>query len=622
MRTLNEPLSTFVRYTAVVFALLYLYVSGPGSISSEGEVGFYLLFTNILCLILYPAWKKKPDSKLLARMDIILVLLTAASILYWIFQYSTYTSQRVGMPNDADIIFGVILILLSLETTRRVMGNTLSILGIVFLLILYLGPYLPGFFQQKGFSITRIVEFNYSTMEGIFGTVTNVFAVYVMPFLIFGTFLQKTGGGDFFMDLAKSIAGRFSGGPALMAIWTSCAFGMISGSPIANVMTTGTFTIPLMKRMGFKPEFAGAVEAAASTGGQFMPPIMGAGAFLMATFTDTSYYIIMVMALAPALLYYLSLTTMVYFRAKKRRFTGIPVEELPKFRAVMRRGWYYLFALVLVAGLLLYGFSVPMTAFWCTIFIIACSLIRKETRLTPRMFIDALEESAKSSLMVGATAGTLGLVMGGITLAGLGVKFSAAILVLSHGSLFLSIILVALIATIIGMGLPTTAAYIVMAIMAAPSLIQLGLPPIIAHFICFWLSMGSNVTPPVALAAFAAAGVARSDPMKTGLIAFVLAIYLYVMPFAFAYAPQITVLGHGFIAPTETILSFAIATLALAGAVQGWLVRDLSGLERVILIISTVLLVTPEIYSDIVGFIPFAGIVAMAYMRRAQIETA
>jgi TRAP transporter 4TM/12TM fusion protein len=617
MRTLSKPLNLFVTYFSAAFALLYLYLSGPGSLSSEGELGFYLLFTNILCLILYPAWKKRPEQKFFAGLDVILIGLMAAAILYWIFQYSAYASKRVGMPNQLDMVFGVIMILLSLETTRRVMGNTLPILGIVFLLILYLGPYLPDAFQHKGFSLTRIVEFNYSTTEGIFGTVTNVFAVYVMPFLIFGSFLNKTGGGDFFMDLAKSVAGRFAGGPALMAVWTSCAFGMISGSPIANVMTTGTFTIPLMKKMGFKPEFAGAVEAAASTGGQFMPPIMGAGAFLMATITQTPYYVIMIMAITPALLYYLSLTTMVFFRAKKQGFSGLPASELPNAIKVLRSGWYYLFVLVLVTGLLLYGYSVPMTAFACTIFLIFCSLVRKEKRMTVRMFIDCLDDAAKSSLIVGATAGTLGLVMGGITLSGLGVKFSAAILALSQGSLFLSIVLVSIIATILGMGLPTTAAYIVMAIMAAPSLIQLGLSPIIAHMICFWLSMGSNVTPPVALAAFAASGIAKSDPMKTGFHAFILALYMYVMPFAFAYAPQITLLGHGFWSPCEMIVTFGLATFALGGAVQGWLLRKLAVWERLVLLASTVLLAIPEIYTDIVGFVLLVAIAWLQSRKRA-----
>ncbi|MCL2669589.1 MAG: TRAP transporter fused permease subunit [Syntrophaceae bacterium] len=609
MRTLSSPLlKTSVRYFSAAFALLFLCISGPFSISSQGEVGSYLLFSNILCLILYPAWRKRSDSKLLIGLDFLLVILTAATILYWIFQYPEYASQRVGLPNQADMIFGVIMILLSLETTRRVMGNTLPILGIVFLTILYFGPYLPDVFQHKGFSLARIVEFTYSTTEGIFGTVTSTFSAYVMPFLIFGAFLQRTGGGDFFMDLAKSIAGRFAGGPALMAVWTSCCFGMISGSPIANVMTTGTFTIPLMKKMGFKPEFAGAVEAAASTGGQFMPPIMGAGAFLMATITETPYYIIMIMAIAPALLYYLSLTTMVYFRAKRRGFAGLALAELPDLKETMRKGWYYLLVLVLVTALLLYGLSVPWTAFGCTIFLIFCSLVRRQNRMTWRTFVDTLEEAAKSSLIVGATAGTLGIVMGGITLSGLGVKFSTAILAFSQGSLFLSIVLVAVIATILGMGLPTTAAYIVMAIIAAPSLIQLGLTPIIAHMLCFWLSMGSNVTPPVALAAIAASGIAKSDPMKTGVHAFVLAIYMYIIPFAFAYAPQITLLGYGFLRPLEMISTLALATFALGGAVQGWLFGNLVPWQRVVLLASTVLLGVPEIYTDLAGFVLLAAI--------------
>lgn len=619
MRMLDARFQTPVRYIAAAFSLFYLYVSGVGLVSTEANVGLYLLFTNMLSLILYPLSGKAPNSRPLVVVDGIFVVLGTTSIIYWITQYAEYSARRVGMPNNLDLFFGVVMILISLEITRRALGNVLAVMGLIFVVQLYFGPYLPGYFAHKGFSITRIIEYNYSTMEGIFGTVASVFATYVMPFLVFGAFLQRTGGGDFFIDLARALAGRISGGPALIAIWCSCAFGMISGSPIANVMSIGSFTIPMMKKAGYKPEFAGAVEAAASTGGQFMPPVMGAGAFILATLTETPYSIIMVMAVLPALLYYLSLTAMIYFNAKKNGLVGLKKEELPVVSEVMRRGWYYLFTVAVAAVLIVAGFSVPMTAFWATIFVIICSMLRKDTRLNMTKFVDTLEEAGKGSLMVGATAGTLGLVMGGITLSGLGVKFSAAILSMSFGSLFLSIILIGLIATVIGMGLPTTASYIVLAILAAPSLIQLGLPPVMAHLLCFWLSMTSNVTPPVCVAAFAAAGVAKSDPMKTGLHACVLALFLYLMPFAFAYAPQITIYGHSVGKVLEIVTSYGIATVALAAAIQGWLFRNLNTWERAVFLASTIFLAIPNVFLDLAGLAILVMLSAWVYRRSGAI---
>lgn len=620
MREISAKLQAPVKYIAAAFSLFYLYVSGVGLVSTEANVGLYLLFTNLLSLILYPLSKKAPNSKPLAVIDGILIVLATTSVVYWIIQYGDYSARRVGMPNDLDMFFGVVMILISLEITRRALGNVLAVMGLIFVVQLYFGPYLPGYFAHKGFSITRIVEYNYSTMEGIFGTVASVFATYVMPFLVFGAFLQRTGGGDFFIDLARALAGRVSGGPALIAIWCSCAFGMISGSPIANVMSIGSFTIPMMKKAGYKPEFAGAIEAAASTGGQFMPPVMGAGAFILATLTETPYSVIMVMAILPALLYYFSLTSMIYFNARKNGLVGLKKEELPVVSEVMRRGWYYLFTIVVAAVLIVAGFSVPMTAFWATIFVIMCSMLRKDTRLTWDKFVDSLEEGGKGSLMVGATAGTLGLIMGGITLSGLGVKFSAAILSMSFGSLFFSIILIGLIATVIGMGLPTTASYIVLAILAAPSLIQLGMSPVLAHLLCFWLSMTSNVTPPVCVAAFAAAGVAKSDPMKTGLHACVLALFLYLMPFAFAYAPQITIYGYSIGKVLEIVISYGIATVALAAAIQGWLFRTLKGWERAVFLTATIFLAIPNILLDLVGLAILVLISVWLYRQRSPVS--
>jgi len=564
---------------------------------------------------MYPAVKGKPNNKFLLFLDGIILVLSVIAILYWIVEYPVYAAKRVGLPNRWDLFFGMVMIVISLEITRRAMGNTLMILGLVLLLQTYLGPYLPGIFLHKGISLARIIEFNFF-IDGIFGTIVSVYATYVMPFLIFGAFLQQSGGGDFFIDLASAIAGNIPGGPALIAVMGSAIFGSISGSPVANVVATGAFTIPMMKRVGYSAEFAGAVEAAASTGGTFLPPIMGAAAFLLATLTETPYSQVMIMALLPALLYYLSIGFMVYFRARRRDLKGLERKDLPRIRDVLKRGWYYAFTIAVVAILIMKGYSPPVTAFGASIFVIFCSLFRKENRFTFRRFIDTLESAGKNSLVVGSTAGTLGLVMGGLTLSGLGLKFSSMLLSFSGNSLFVMILLVMLIATIIGMGLTITASYIILAILAAPSLVMMGVPTVQAHLLCFWLSMSSNLTPPVCVAAFAAASVSRGDPMRTGMHAFVLGIFMYLMPFAFVYVPQVLIIGHSFFSVLEITISYFFATVALAAAIQGWLLRPMQWGFRIVCLGACLLMATPEIFQDVVGFIMLSVVFFWNYRAR------
>jgi TRAP transporter 4TM/12TM fusion protein len=615
VRELNRPLTLIAKAISALFAFFYLYTAGFGIFSTESHRGFYLLFSFLLCFLFYPAARKAPYNRALLVLDGLLILLSTAAIIYWMDQYADYASYRVAYPNVWDTFWGSILILICLEVTRRVMGNTLAIVGLLFVVQLYFGPHLPGAFAHRGMTITRIIEFNYSTTEGIFGTVVSVFSTYVMPFLVFGAFLQRSGGGQFFIDLAKALAGHISGGPALIAVWGSAVFGSMSGSPVANVVATGSFTIPMMKKSGFKADFAGAVEAAASTGGQFLPPIMGAAAFILATLTETTYAKIVVMASVPALLYYFSLTSMVYFHAKKSGILGLPREELPRVSDVLRKGWYYAFTIVIAIYLIVVGFSPPVVAFWATVFVSACSMLRKETRFTPAGIFATLDIAGKSGLTVAATAGTLGLVMGGITLSGLGVTFSHILLSLSGGSIFLTIILIMLISTIVGMGLPTTAAYIVLAILAAPSLVMMGVPLVQAHMLCFWLSMTSNITPPVCVAAFAGASVAGGDPMKTGLHACVLGAFLYLLPFAFVYTPGVMLIGP-WSEVVPVILSFAFATIALSAAVQGWLMRRLKLWERGVYLISSILLITPELLTDLAGLAILLLISVKAYRER------
>jgi len=602
-RELSGGMSKAVRIIASLFAVIYMYISGFGLPfkTTELDRGSFILFVFVLAFLVYAPGKKLASSKAALVVDIGLAVMSTVCIVYWLAEYANYCSSRVSAPNRWDIFFGAVFILISLEVVRRAMGNTLPILGIVFIMLCYLGPNLPGMFAHKGFTMTRIIEFCFMTTEGIMGSITSTFAVYVMPFLIFGAFLQMSGGGDFFVDLSKALCGNIPGGAAQVAVWCCCLFGMISGSPIACAMSVGSFVVPMMRKAGYTPEMAGAITASASTGGQFMPPVMGAGAFLLATLTETPYSQVIVMAFVPATLYYVSISIQVYFSAKRDNLTGVPEEDRVRLRDVMKKGWYYLLVLVACTVFIIMGYSIPKMAFWSTIFLIVCSMFRKETRFTRKTFVDALEESGRSALVVGTTTGVLGIVMGCITLSGLGLIFSTIILKAGGGNLLLTILLIAVLATIVGMGLPTTASYIVLSILAAPTLITLGMSRIYAHLLCFWLCLSSNITPPVCVAAFAAASVAKANPMRTGWKACALALYLYLMPIAFAYSPQITLLGFSFGRIVEVVFSWTFATIPIAAAIQGWLFRKLRMWERLVMLVATPMIVFPNIWTDLAG---------------------
>jgi TRAP transporter 4TM/12TM fusion protein len=616
-RELNPIFKTIVTIIAIGFSAFYFYTAGFGILSSETHRGIYLLVTFLLSLLLYPASKKYPHSKVLYVVDALLVVMACSTVLYWMLQYKEYAAYRAGWTNQWDLIFGLIILIVSLEVTRRVMGNVLPIIALVMLGLTYFGPYLPGIFRHGGIRLSSMIEYYYYT-DGIFGTIVNTFATYIVPFLIFGAFLNNSGGGDFFMDLSSSLTGHIAGGPALIAVVSSAIFGSISGSGVANVVATGTFTIPMMKKVGYKPEFAGAVEAAASSGGQLLPPVMGAAAFVLATLTQQPYSTVALISFTPAILYYIALGFMVYFQAKRSGLQGLRREELPKFSDVMRKGWYYLFTIVVVVVVISLGYSAPATAFWGSVFVVLCSMLRKDTRFTFKKLIATLKEAGTSALSVGATAGTLGIIMASLTLSGLGVKFSSLILSVGQGNLFLTIILVAFIATIIGMGLPTTASYIIMSILAAPSLIQLGIQPLPAHMVCLWFAVISNITPPVCVAAFAGASIAGGHPMKTGLNAVPLGLFMYILPFFFVYEPAIFVYGQEIAVSVKIVASLLVSICCFAAGFQGWLFRNLRVWERAIFFMAAPLLVHAGFYSDLLGYLLVVVMAVYTYRTAKQ----
>lgn len=609
IRNLQGIWKLIFRYTAIIFSLFYLYSAGIGLVSTEMHRGLYLLFNLVLAFMLYPVIRKRGGGEKVPIYDLLLIVLAILTFGYWILEYKNYVT-RVMMTNNWDFWFGIIAIILLFEITRRVLGNVLLIIGLAFFIQLYFGSYLPGNLAHAGFSLKRIVEFNYSSMEGIFGVITHTFATYVLPFIILGAFFEKSGAGEFFIKLAVSLTKGWAGGPAKVAVIASGIFGSISGSSVANVVSTGAFTIPMMKRVGFKPHVAGAIEAAASTGGQFLPPIMGAGAFLLATFTETPYIQIAMMNLIPALLYFYWVGCAIHFEALKYNIKGLPENEIPDFWLTLKSGWFFFAPLVLIVVILIGGYSPALAGFWAIITTIVLSWLKKDSRMGLKDIFDALETGGKNNLSVGASIGMLGIIMGGIVLAGLGAKFSSLVVSLSGGILLISIALVAVVGAIIGMGATQTATYLIVAMITVPGLIALGVDKVTAHIIAFWFSAISNVTPPVCVSAFAAASIAGSDPMKTGFTGVKYSLLLFIIPFTFVYFPEILLQGSlGMI--IYVTCSFVIAIPVIAAGIQGFFLNNLSIVQRIVMIVAGIAMFVPSVWTDLIGILVVTVIYVM-----------
>lgn len=603
--------------TAVALALtaFQLYTAGVSMLSAWIQRDIHLVFILVLTFLTFPVLKRgKKDQATI--LDWILIILAVASGLYIVVFYQDIV-MRAGAYTTMDTIFGIIMILLLLEATRRSVGWVLVGIAGFFLIYNFIGPYIPGLLGHKGYSLERVVSQMYLTTEGIFGIPLGVSANYIFLFIFLTSMLEKLGMGEFLLRLAMSLMGRFTGGPAKVAVLASGFMGSLTGSAVANVVGTGTFTIPLMKRNGYKPHFAGAVEACASSGGQLMPPVMGAAAFIIAEFLAVPYIEVVKAAIIPAFLFYLSVLFGVHFEACRLGLKGLPKKELPSTREVLKEGWHLLLPLVALLYFLgVVQYSPIRSGFYAIVTMFAVSFFRKDTRLSWQRFVDGSLAASKNTISVALACAAAGLVVGSINLTGVGLKLSAFIISISGGYLWIALLLTAIIAIILGMGLPTSAAYIVAGTMAAPALMDLGLLPMGSHLFVFYFAIISAITPPVALAAYGASGIAQDDPIKIAFTACKIGIAAFVIPFLFAQSPAL--LGQGsFVTVSLAIITAIIGTAALAGGSIGYFVNKAVFYERVLLIAGACTMLYVGIYTDLLGII-LIGLALFTNMRRGQ----
>jgi TRAP transporter 4TM/12TM fusion protein len=594
------------------FSLFQLYTGIFGQLTAQLQRSIHLGFALALIFLLFPARKQNLKKNRVAWYDILLALIAIAVGAYWPLMIDELV-MRVGRLTDLDFYIGLAGILLVLEATRRTVGLPITIIAMGFMGYALYGPYMPGFIAHRGLDLTRLVQTMFYTTEGIFGTPLGVSSTFIFLFLLFGSFLIKTGVGQYFNDLAVAVAGRSVGGPAKVAIFSSALQGTISGSSVANVVTSGAFTIPMMKRLGYKKEFAGAVEAASSTGGQLMPPVMGAAAFLMVEFIGgISYWDIAKAAAIPAILYFTGIWIMTHFEAKRLGLRGLTKEEMPDRKEIIK-DLYLLLPIVAVLILMMTGMSVMRAALWSILITVVLSGLKKKTRMGPWGIIEALVDGARTALAVAAATASAGIIVGVVTKTGLGLKLANGLIDLADGKLLLILFFTMIASLILGMGSPTTANYVITSTIAAPAIILMGVPELPAHLFVFYFGIIADITPPVALAAFAAAAVSGGEPIKTGIDSSKLAIAAFIIPYMFVLSPELLMIDT-----TWTYLIWIIFT-ALAGmtvigaGIIGFWIRKLYWYERIIGIIGGLLLIYPEKVTDMVGLGVFGLILALQF---------
>ncbi|NLY75156.1 MAG: TRAP transporter fused permease subunit [Firmicutes bacterium] len=586
----------FVSTLLILSSVIFLYTGGFGAFSAMTQRA---LLMALLSPVAFLGLKKKNETKAESIFNFALALVILAINIYVIFVWKD-RAFMAGETPKLDIILGSIMVFLVLEATRRTNGLFLTLTAAVFILYALFGPYLPTFIAHRGESWPRLVNFLFMTTEGFYGIPMDIAATYIIIFIIFGAFLQVFEGGQWFIDMAYAITGRFRGGPAKTAILGSALMGMISGSPAANVVTTGTFSIPLMKKVGYKPQEAGAIEAVASTGGMFTPPIMGAAAFIMAQYLEVPYLAVCVAAIVPALLYYFALMFVADARAVKNNISGLPKEELPSLVKVMKERGHLGIPLIFLIAAIVSGWSPTRSAFWATILTVAAAFLSKLTRPTRQKIIEALKAGSEQAVQIVITCAAAGIIVGTFLITGLGAKLSYTLIAFSQGNLYLAALCSAIIAILLGCAMPPTAVYIILVTILVPVLTKLGASPISAHMFIFMFSCLGAITPPVAIAAYCGAAIAKAEPNKTGWLAFRFGLPAYIIPFMFIGVPAIILQGT---LPEilQAVATETIGVLCLVAAMEGFVFIKWNSVSRVLLGMASILLLVPETITDLIG---------------------
>jgi TRAP transporter 4TM/12TM fusion protein len=600
------------------FSIFQLYTSIGMPFTAYIQRSIHLGFALALIFLLFPAIKKPGIKKdKVPFYDVLLSLLAVAVGLYWPLFYDDLVF-RVGRVSDFDLFIGIVAILLTLEAARRAVGLPITIIASVFLIYAFYGPYFPGFLAHRGQDLKSLVQLMFYTTDGILGTPISVSATFIFVFLLFGAFLVKTGVGNYFNDLAVVLAGRLTGGPAKVAIFSSALQGTISGSSVANVVGSGSYTIPMMKKLGYRKEFAGGVEAAASTGGQIMPPIMGAAAFLMVEFIgNITYWEIAKAAAIPALLYFTGIWIMTHFEAKRVGLEGMSPDQMPDRKATLKK-IYLLLPILGIIVFLLMGIPTMKAALLGIVLTLVVSFFDKSTRLGPKDIIMALVDGARTALAVAAATACAGIIVGVVVKTGLGLSLANGLVSAAGGNILLTLIFTMFAALILGMGSPTTANYVITSTIAAPAIILLLMGgemgpgttvPIVvavsAHLFVFYFGIIADITPPVALAAFAASGISGGDPIKTGVTSAKLAIAAFIIPYMFVFNPALLMIDSTFFEIAWVTITAIVGMIAIGAGMIGYWYRKLNWIERILAVATGLLLIFPETITDIIGMTLF-----------------
>lgn len=606
---------------SIAFVVFQLYSSLSGMVTAQILRATHLAFVQMLAFLLFPATKKLPRNHL-PWYDVVLALVGAVCWFYIVVNFQEL-ARRTGAFTFLDIFVACVGILVLAESCRRIVGLPILIIATCFVLYALFGRYMPGFLNHRGYSIKRVAAHLFYNTEGIMGVPIGACSTFIFLFILFGALLEKTGIGQFFIDICNAIAGGASGGPAKVAVLTSALLGTVSGSSVSNTVGSGSFTIPMMKKLGYKSEFAGAVEAAASTGGQLMPPIMGAAAFLMAESLGMPYIKIVKAAIIPALLYFTGIFITVHLEAHKLGLKGLPREQLPKFLPLFLRKGYMLLPLIAIVFFLCIGRTAVYAAFMGIAVCVAIGVVtsfvdvaqgRKPT-FSANDIVEVMCSAARNIISVAIACAMAGIIIGVVTLTGIGLKFGAGLISISHGIAFITLFLTMISSIILGMGAPTTANYLITSTITAGAIIQLGYEPIAAHMFAFYFGIIADVTPPVALAALAGAAIAKGKPMKTALNATKLAIGVFIIPYIFVFSPAMLMINTDLMGILSISMSAIIGMFAISAALEGYVFRKESIVERILFAIAGFSCVIPGYMSDVFGFIIIGSLIAYQIIR-------